>query len=165
MKNIKITRKITQGMYVLTTQNGGCIVDAVSQISSGDNPLIAVSVMKSNYTNELIKKSGKVNISVLSNEADMLLIGKYGFRTGRDFNKFDSTETIVGENGVPCVKKHTVSYFETKVINEVDAGTHTIFLLEVENAVRLNDKTPMTYDYYHRVVKGKTPKNAATFSN
>ena len=54
MKNKKITRKISQGMYVLTTKNGGCIVDAVSQISIGDNPLIAVAVMKSNYTNELL---------------------------------------------------------------------------------------------------------------
>ena len=52
-----------------------------------------------------------------------------------------------------------------KVISEIDAGTHTIFLLEAENAVKLEDKPPMTYDYYHRVVKGKTPKNAATFSN
>lgn len=46
MKNKKITRKITQGMYVLTTQNGGCVVDAVSQISAGENPLISVAVMK-----------------------------------------------------------------------------------------------------------------------
>ena len=55
MKEINITRKISQGMYVLTTIDGGCIVDAVSQISGGDNPLIAVSVMKKNYTNELLK--------------------------------------------------------------------------------------------------------------
>ena len=59
MINKKITRKITQGMYVLTTNNGGCVVDAVSQISSGDNPLIAVSVMKNNYTNELLKNNTK----------------------------------------------------------------------------------------------------------
>ena len=59
MKNIDITRKISQGMYVLTTTNGGCIVDAVSQISAGDNPLIAVSVMKKNYTNEMMKANEK----------------------------------------------------------------------------------------------------------
>ena len=55
MKNKKIIRKMSQGMYVFTTKNGGCIVDAVSQISMGDNPLIAVSIMKDNYTNELMK--------------------------------------------------------------------------------------------------------------
>ncbi len=56
---MNITRKISQGMYVLTTQGGGCIVDAVSQISGGDSPLIAVAVMKKNYTNELLKKNNK----------------------------------------------------------------------------------------------------------
>jgi flavin reductase (DIM6/NTAB) family NADH-FMN oxidoreductase RutF len=59
MKNSNILRKISQGMYVLTTNGGGCIVDAVSQVSAGDNPLIAVSVMKKNYTNELLKKNNK----------------------------------------------------------------------------------------------------------
>ena len=54
MKNKKITRKIIQGMYVLTTQNGGCIVDAVSQISAGENPLVSVAVMKKNYTLSLL---------------------------------------------------------------------------------------------------------------
>ena len=65
MKNKKITRKISQGMYVLTTKDGGCIVDAVMQASAGDNPLIAVAVMKKNYTNELLKKNDKFALSVL----------------------------------------------------------------------------------------------------
>ena len=65
MKSQDILRKITLGMYVLTTNNGGCIVDSVSQISGGDNPLIAVSVMKKNYTNELLKKNNKFALSVL----------------------------------------------------------------------------------------------------
>ena len=65
MKNKKITRKITQGMYVLTTKDGGCIVDAVSQISAGDNPLVAVAVMKNNYTNELMKNNDTFALSVI----------------------------------------------------------------------------------------------------
>ena len=60
-----ILRKISQGMYVLTTKNGGCIVDAVSQISAGENPLIAVSVMKNNYTNELLKQNNTFALSVI----------------------------------------------------------------------------------------------------
>ena len=70
MKNIKITRKITQGMYILTTNGGGCVVDAVSQISSGDNPLVAVSIMKSNYTNELLKKNNTFSLSVLGKDVN-----------------------------------------------------------------------------------------------
>ena len=65
MKNKKITRKITQGMYILTTNGGGCVVDAVSQVSSSENPLIAVAVMKKNYTNELIHQNDFFSLSVL----------------------------------------------------------------------------------------------------
>ena len=70
MKNKKITRKITQGVYLLTTEGGGCIVDAVSQISAGENPLLAVAVMKKNYTNELLHANEKFVLSVLSEDVD-----------------------------------------------------------------------------------------------
>lgn len=162
-----IFSKVSYGVYIATSiyENNfsGCVITTLMQITSEDKPKMSVAINKNNYTNELIRKSGKVNVSVLSEEADMLLIGKFGFRTGRDFNKLEGTENVVGKNGIPCVTKSAVAYFETKVIEEIDAGTHTIFLLEAEEAVKLNDSKPMTYDYYHKVVKGKTPKNAATF--
>ena len=92
MKNIKITEKITQGMYVLTTNGGGCIVDAVSQISGGNNPLIAVSVMKKNNTNNLLKQNNKFALSVLGKEVDPEIIKTYGFNSMRDINKFEKVE-------------------------------------------------------------------------
>ena len=46
MKDKKILRKISQGMYIFTTKGGGCIVDAVSHFSACDNPLISVAVEK-----------------------------------------------------------------------------------------------------------------------
>ena len=88
MKNKKITRKISQGMYVLTTNGGGCIVDAVSQISAGENPLISVAVMKSNYTNELMHNNNKFAISVLGHDVDPNIIKTFGFNSMRDINKF-----------------------------------------------------------------------------
>ena len=91
MKNKKITRKISQGMYVLTTMNGGCIVDSVSQISMGDNPLIAVAVMKSNYTNELMKKNDKFALSVLGMNVNPEIIKIFGFNSMRNINKFENT--------------------------------------------------------------------------
>jgi len=94
MKNKNITWKITQGMYVLTTNNGGCMVDAISQISAGDNPLISVAVMKSNYTNELMKKNTKFAISVLGKNVDGDIITTFGMNSMRDINKFENIETI-----------------------------------------------------------------------
>ena len=85
MKNLKITNKISQGMYVLTTNNGGCIVDSVSQISAGDNPLLAVSIMKKNNTNLLLKNNKKFAISILGKETDGEIIKTFGFNSMNQF--------------------------------------------------------------------------------
>ena len=92
MKNSNILRKISQGMYVLTTNGGGCIVDSVSQVSGGDNALIAVSVMKKNYTNELLNKNNKFALSVLGNDVNPEIIKTFGFNSSRDINKFENIE-------------------------------------------------------------------------
>lgn len=167
--DINAFNKVSYGVYIATSKLNdafsGCVITTLMQITAEDKPKMSVAINKSNFTNELIRKSKKVNVSVLSEEADMLLIGKFGFWSGRDFDKLNGTEHIIGNNGIPAVTEKANAYFETRVIGETDAGTHTIFLLEVDNAVVLSDKPCMTYDYYHNVVKGKTPKTAATFSN
>ena len=93
MKNKKITRKITQGMYVLSTNGGGCIVDAVSQISASENPLIAVSVMKTNYTNGLMHKNSSFALSVLGLNVKSNIIKTFGLHSMRDINKFENVKT------------------------------------------------------------------------
>lgn len=161
--------KVSYGVYIATSMYedkfSGCVTTTLTQITAEEKPKMTISINKGNYTNELIKKSGKANISVLSEEAPFLLIGKFGFRSGRDYNKLEGTKIIEGKNKIPYVAENINAYFETKVIQEIDAGTHTIFLLEVDEAVKMNDNNSMTYEYYHRVVKGKTPDKAATFSN
>ncbi len=82
MKNANVTHKITQGMYVLTAGNGGCVVDAVAQVSGGDNPLVSVAVMKKNLTNELVKKNGKFSLSVLGMNDNQRLRVQIGTRRG-----------------------------------------------------------------------------------
>ena len=146
MKNIKITRKITQGMYVLTTQNGGCIVDAVSQISSGDNPLIAVSVMKSNYTNELLKKNDKFALSVIGKEVNPQIIKTFGFNSMRDINKFEN----IGSTKIDDVNiiNDTLGYMLCEKIDELDNDTHTLFIGKIIEADVYEDKEAMSYQYY-----------------
>lgn len=167
--DINAFNKVSYGVYIATSmfedKFSGCVITTLMQITAEDKPKMSIAVNKCNFTNELIRKSGKVNVSVLSEDANMLLIGKFGFRSGRDFDKLEGTEHVIGNNGIPCVTEMANSYFEASVIGEVDAGTHTIFLLEALESVAISDKPSMTYDYYHKVVKGKTPKTAATFSN
>ena len=146
MKNKKITRKISQGMYVLTTMNGGCVVDAVSQVSAGEQPLIAVAVMKTNYTNELIKNNKKFAISVLGMDVDMEIVKTFGFNSMRNINKFENGnfEVVDGIN----VIKDSLGYMVCDVIDMIDNETHTLFIGRMYEGDVYQDKEVMTYGYY-----------------
>lgn len=145
MKNLKITRKITQGMYVLTTDGGGCIVDAVSQISSGENPLISVAVMKKNNTNTLLKKNKKFAISILSKDVNPEIIKTFGFNSSRDIDKFENIETI--DEDVKVIKD-SIGYMICEVVDYIENDTHTLFIGKIIEADILDDKEPMSYGYY-----------------
>lgn len=146
MKNKKITRKITQGMYVLTTNGGGCIVDAVSQISAGDNPLISVAVMKTNYTNERMKKNNKFALSVIGIEEDGSLIQTFGMQSMRKTNKFENIE-IEEIEGIPIIK-NSLGYMLCEIIDSIDNDTHTLFIGRLIEADVLKEDKAMSYNYY-----------------
>lgn len=146
MKNIKITRKITQGMYVLTTNGGGCVVDAVSQVSGGENPLISVAVMKKNYTNELLKKNNKFALSVLSKQVNPEIIKTFGFNSSKDINKFENIETTQVE-GLNIVND-SLGYMVCEIVDSIENDTHTLFIGKIIEADVFSDLEPMSYGYY-----------------
>lgn len=146
MKNKKITRKITQGMYVLTTKSGGCIVDSVSQVSSGDNPLIAVAVMKKNYTNELLKRNQKFALSVVGMDINPEIIKTFGFSSSKEVDKFQGMN-IEEVEGMP-IMKDTLGYMVCEVIDEIENDTHTVFIGKLIEADVLKEGEAMSYGYY-----------------
>lgn len=146
MKNRKITRKISQGMYVLTTNNGGCVVDAVSQVSATDNPLIAVAVMKSNYTNELLKNNSRFAISVLGKKVNPEIITTFGMNSMRDINKFENISTTEIE-GVKVIND-SLGYMVCEIVDSIDNDTHTLFIGKLIEADVFEDSEVMTYSYY-----------------
>ena len=159
--NAKILQKITQGMYVLTTDNGGCVVDAVSQVSGSDNPLIAVSVMKKNYTNEILKNNTKFCLSVLGMDVNPEIIKTFGFNSMRDLDKFQNIET----NNVDGLKviKDSLGYMECEIVDSIDNDTHTLFIGRLINSVLYQDSDAMSYQYYQEhkddLLKIKTNNN------
>ncbi|MBQ6860752.1 MAG: flavin reductase [Clostridia bacterium] len=146
MKNIKTLDKISQGMYVLTTENGGCLVDAVSQISFGDNPLVTVSVMKKNYTNELLRQNSKFAISILGKDINPEIIKTFGFNSMRDINKFEKVETTEID-GVKVIDG-SLGYMICEKVDSIDNDTHTLFIGKVIEADLIKDEEAMTYAYY-----------------
>lgn len=161
MKNLKITNKISQGMYVLTTNNGGCIVDSVSQISAGDNPLLAVSIMKKNNTNLLLKNNKKFAISILGKETDGRIIKTFGFNSMREINKFEKVDTKKIE-GLEVIS-NSLGYMICEIVDYIDNDTHTLFIGKIIEADLEKDEEPMTYLYYQenkeKLLKVKTASN------
>lgn len=146
MKNKKITRKITQGVYALTTKNGGCIVDAVSQISAGENPLISVAVMKSNYTNELLKENKTFALSVLGMNVNPEIIKVFGMNSMRDINKFEHVETTKVEE-IPVIN-NSLGYMILEKIDSIENETHTLFIGRLIEADVFSMEEALSYGYY-----------------
>lgn len=160
MKNKKITRKITQGVYVLTTLSGGCIVDAVSQVSAGDNPLIAVAVMKKNYTNDLMHKNNTFALSVLGKNVNPEIIKTFGLNSMRDIDKFAEIKTTEVE-GLNIIDD-SLGYMICEKIDSIENETHTLFIGKLIEADVYKDEEAMSYGYYQEhkdeLLKVKTEK-------
>ena len=158
--------KVGYGMYIISSKLGdkynGQIANAVMQVSS-DPPLFTAGINNNNLTCKYIKDAGYFSVSVLSEESDMKFIGKFGFKSGKNIDKFLDTEYIIFDTKIPVITENTVAYFVCKLINTVDVGTHCVFIGEAIEAKVLNDKTPLTYKYYREVLRGKSPKTAPTF--
>ncbi|MBU1056336.1 MAG: rubredoxin [Proteobacteria bacterium] len=164
--NNSALHKLSYGLYVISSErNGklnGQIANTVFQITS-EPATIAVSINKQNLTHDFIKESRKFSVSILSISAPMEFIGCFGFKCGRDIDKFENINYRMGETGVPVVTDHSVAFIEAEVVGELDCGTHRIFLAEIKNCDILSDEEPMTYAYYHTVKRGKAPKTAPTY--
>lgn len=161
--NSMVLRNLSYGVYIVSTLDGkrptGCTANSIMQITSSPATL-AVSINHDNYTNECIEASGQFAVSILREDSDPGIIGTFGFQSGKTVNKFDQT-AYEEKCGLPVVAD-SCGYMCCKVIDKLETSTHTIFIGEITDG-DVFDGTPMTYAYYHKVVKGKSPKNAPTY--
>lgn len=157
--------KLTYGLFVLTTTDGekqnGCIVNTVSMIT--DNPKrITVFVNKANYTEELLRKTGVFNVSVLTEKTPFDIFKQFGFASGRDTDKFANTAYPKTENGLYYIPEYANAILSGKVIDAHDYGTHTLFVAEVTEGKVLSSDKSVSYEYYLSNIK---PKPQAEKSN
>ena len=157
-------RQLSYGVYVVSTwDNGratGCIANSAMQITS-EPATIAVSINHDNYTNQCIQQSGRFAISILGEHSDPGIIGTFGFKSGRDHDKFD--EVAMQIKGFMPVVADACAYITCEVVDKMETSSHTVFLGKVLDGDSLKEDTAMTYAYYHNVIKGKSPKNAPTY--
>ena len=155
---------LSYGLYVVTsataTQKNGLIVNTAFQVSA-DPAKIAVCICKNSYTHTIIATSRIFALMPLEQSTPLPFIGNFGFRTGRTFDKFAKVPYTLARTGAPLVQKHALSCIEAQVEQLVDVGTHTLFIGSVcAGQIFKPQGIPLTYEYYHTVIKGKTPPGA-----
>lgn len=162
----KAFRSLSYGLYIVTAKgNGkaaGCVVNTFAQVTSSPAQA-SIAINKDNFTTSVILESGMFEVSVLAQDASMELIGRFGFHSSADTDKFQETKIKVDEAGIPYVAEHAVAHFCVKVKETLDLGTHWYVMGEVVESAVLSSEEPMTYAYYHQVKGGKTPPKASSY--
>ncbi len=149
---------IGYGLYVVTSNDGkkdnGLIVNTVTQVTNTPNR-IAVTINKDNYSHHIIKQTGKMNINCLSEEAPFSVFERFGFKSGRNTDKFEGCEVMRSDNGLVFLPRNINSFMSLNVEQYIDLGTHGMFICSVTESRVMSDKPSMTYAYYHANVKPK----------
>ena len=141
---------MTSGLYVVSAeadgQKAGCVINTAVQVTAG-----------------VIAKAGAFTVTAIDQTADMPYIGNFGFRTSADYDKFEKYGCETSAVGSPYSPQHACALFACNLVETVDVGTHFLFIGDVVDAERLSSEEPLTYGYYHAVLKGKTPPKASSY--
>lgn len=163
--DLTILHQVTYGMYVVGVDDAGrpsgCVINTFCQITS-ENPIVSISMSKQNYTYEVIERTRRFSISILSEDVARNAVAVLGFASGRDTDKFRDVphESF---HGLPVLSSGICGKFACEVLETVDQQTHVVIFARLSDTAPGDRQNPMTYSYYHRVFKGKAPKNAPTY--
>ncbi len=163
--DLKVLFGLSYGMYAITVQDGerptGCIVNSVFQVTSQE-PLIALSMNRDNYTHQILMREKRFAVSILSENTPSDVISKLGFASGKDVDKLtDIPYSTV--DGLAVLDTNCVGYLICDIVSVAETSTHDIFVAKVVGCEALSTNQPMTYSYYHNVIKGTSPKNAPSY--
>ena len=151
--------KIGYGLYVISCNDGAkdnaFICNTVVQVTDSPKRL-SVTINKQNYSHDVIKSTGLMNVNCLNTDTSFDVFERFGFHSGRNVDKFKDFESWSSSNGLKVLTADYINAFiSLKVTSEIDLGTHTMFICDVTDAMSLSDAQSMTYAYYHANVKPK----------
>ena len=153
----KTFEKISYGLFILAVKKGdldnACIINTVIQSA---NESISFSVNKQNFTHELLLQNPHFTVSVISEAADFELFRHFGFKSGKDTDKFENfPDTLKTANGTLAVTRGTNAYICGEVIATTDLGSHTLFSAKILDMAVLGEIPSATYGYYYEHIKPK----------
>jgi rubredoxin/flavin reductase (DIM6/NTAB) family NADH-FMN oxidoreductase RutF len=164
--NAKALYSLTYGLFIVSSVKdskiNGQVANTVIQVCS-EPQVIQVVINRNNLTHEYISASKVFSASILSQETPLIFIGGFGFKSGRDTDKFAGVNYRPGQTGAPIVLDNSLAYLEARVIDQKEVFTHTVFVGQLIDADVIRDGEPITYAYYQQVKRGTTPKSAPSY--
>jgi len=158
--------KLSYGLYIVSSKDGdkydGHISNTVFQ-TTAEPPTLTICTNKVNLTCDYIKQSKVFSVTILEQETDFKFLGLFGFKSGKQIDKFNNVKYKIGQTGSPIVIDNAIGYLECEVIDEMDIGTHILFVGKIIDADMIKNGEPLTYAYYREVKKGLSPKTAPTY--
>lgn len=163
--DLNVLSDISYGLYAITVNDNdrptGCIINTLIQVTSFEPIYMAISLNKDSYTNEVIKRTKRFGINILSEDTPRTVIQKLGFSSGRNRDKMVGIE-YEDYHGLPKILENCTGFLCFEMVNYTNVDTHDIIIGKLIDTCVENGE-PMTYKYYHEVIKGKAPKSAPTF--
>ncbi|HHV64266.1 MAG TPA: flavin reductase [Peptococcaceae bacterium] len=145
----KAIRSISYGLFIITAhyqgRDNGQTANTCFQITS-EPVQVAIGINKNNLTHEFIQKSGKFGVSILDRNGHDLA-RRFGYRSGREVDKFAGLTCHRGQSGV-LLPDGVLACLEAEVVNQLDCGTHTLFIGRVIAGEYFDSGEPMTYAYF-----------------
>lgn len=152
-----IFRKLSYGLFIISSATDGKLNGQVANTAfqiTAEPAMVAIGINKNNLTHQFIKSSGVFTVSILPQTVPLDLIGHFGFKSGRDIDKYATVPFKLGETGAPYLAENSVGYLEAQVVASMDAETHTVFLGKVINSEVFSEEEPITYAYYQLLKRG-----------
>lgn len=167
MINYEALRTVSYGIYLIcsgnATQKNGYIANTFFQVSAKPVKL-AIACNKNNRTTDIIEQTSVFSVAVLHQQVNKDLVRKFGYNSGEEIDKFAGLEFHSGKTGTPIIKNDSVAYFECKVEQRIDVGTHWLYIAELVDAQMVDEtKEPLTYAHYREVFKATSPEKAPTY--
>ena len=158
----KVLFNVQYGLFVLSAKDGdkdnACIINTVTQVTAApvSKDRISIAVNKSNFTHDIIAKTKKFTVSIISEAATFDLFKHFGFQSGRNVDKFADFDKVQRTaNGTLAITEGTNSYISANVIQQVELDTHSIFIAEVVDMEKFNSVPSTTYNFYQAHIKQK----------
>ena len=164
--NPNIFKTISYGLFIVSTEadgkKNGYIANTIFQLTA-EPAKFGISCNKDNLSASLIVKRKRFSVSVLSQNCKRELINKFGYRSGKNSEKFEEVDFFETSDGIPVVTEGSVAWLDFELLETIDVGTHYLFVGLLKDGDVLTDEPPLTYAYFHEVFKGVAPKNAPTY--